>query len=164
MQDGVPFPGARGNALISASSPLSAICTECGAYLEPILDDIAAGPALVARYNATGQANVHRAEEVMAAAASADPLAIEVVRTGGEALGNTLGFLVNVLDPEILIVGGGLGLAGGLYWRSFVSSTRRHIWSDTNRDLPILPAGLGVDSGLIGAATTAWRRRPKTTN
>jgi glucokinase len=70
-----------------------------------------------------------------------------------------VGFLVNVLDPEAVVVGGGLGLAGGIYWSAFERATREHIWSDTARDLPILPAALGPDSGLIGAAAAAWKRK-----
>jgi glucokinase len=164
--DGVPFPGARGNALISASSPLSTICPACGARLEPILDEIAAGPALVARYRAAVQGSAPSAArpellssaEVLVAAAAGDPVAVDVVRTAGEALGTTFGFLVNVLDPELVVVGGGLGLAGGLYWSNLVASTRAHIWSGTNRDLPIVPAALGADAGVVGAAATAWKR------
>jgi len=66
--------------------------------------------------------------------------------------------LVNVLDPEAIIVGGGLGLASGLYWDSFVASTRRHIWSDVSKEIPILKAQLGPDAGLIGAAAVVWKR------
>jgi glucokinase len=159
VQDGRPYAGARGNALIFASAPLSTTCTECGAPLQPVLEEIASGPALVARYNSLRPRGVARAEDVVAAAAAGDQAAMDVVRTAGEALGNSVGFLVNVLDPEAVIVGGGLGLAGGLYWRSFVEATRAHIWSDTTRDLPIVPAALGTDAGLIGAAATIWRRR-----
>jgi glucokinase len=59
-----------------------------------------------------------------------------------------------VLDPEAVIVGGGLGLAGGLYWESFVQATRAHIYAEDTRQLPILPAALGADVGIIGAAAT----------
>ncbi|NLE43705.1 MAG: ROK family protein [Chloroflexi bacterium] len=158
MIDGVAYRGATGNAITSASSPLSTVCTECGLRLEPVLDLIAGGLALPRRYNALGTQAVDSARDVLALAAAGDPAAVDVVRSAGEALGVTAGFLVNVLDPEILVVGGGLGLAGGLYWESFLASTRCHIWSDVNRDLPIVPAALGVDAGLIGAAATAWHR------
>ena len=94
----------------------------------------------------------------MAAAATGDEDAIQVVSEAGEALGVSVGWLVNVLDPEAVIVGGGLGSAPGLYWESFVSATREHIWSDTNRDLPILHAALGPEAGIVGAAATVIQR------
>ena len=161
VQDGQPYAGARGNALIMASSPLTTVCTECGALLRPILDEFAAGPALAARYNHASREQATGGEDVIAAVEAGDSVAVEVVKTAGEALGVSVGWLVNVLDPEAVIVGGGLGLAGGLYWDSFVASTREHIWSDTNRDLPILPAALGVDAGLIGAAATILQKQYK---
>jgi glucokinase len=158
VQDGRPYAGARGNALVLASAPLSTTCTECGAQLQPVLEEIASGPALVARYNRHRAGGAAQGQDVVAAAAVGDPVAMEVVRTGGAALGISVGFLVNVLDPEAVIVGGGLGLAGGLYWQSFVEATRAHVWSPASRDLPIVPAVLGTDAGLIGAAATIWRR------
>ena len=50
---------------------------------------------------------------------------------------------MNTLDPEAVIVGGGLGLSEGPYWEHFIAATRRHIWSDVHRDLPILRAATG---------------------
>ena len=81
-----------------------------------------------------------------------------MVREAGRALGVAVGFLVNVLDPAAVVVGGGLGLAGGAYWESLVASTRRHVWADDTRSLPIVPAALGADAGVVGAAATAWHR------
>jgi predicted NBD/HSP70 family sugar kinase len=152
VQDGRPYAGARGNALVLASSPLTTICSECGAELHPVLEEFASGPALVQRYNQLGAARAQRAEAVLAAAASGSLWAVWVVGSAGAALGVSVGWLVNVLDPEAVIVGGGLGLAGGLYWEHFVAATREHIWADASRDLPILMAALGPDAGLIGAA------------
>jgi glucokinase len=158
IQDGQPYAGARGNALVLGSGPLSARCTVCGAEIESILEDVASGPALVARYNQRRTGRAQRGEDVMAALDAGDPWAAEVVRTAGEALGNSVGLLVHVLDPEAVIVGGGLGHGGGLYWSSFVDATRRHIWADATRQIPILPAALGNDAGLIGAAAQVWQR------
>ncbi len=155
--EGRPFAGARGNALVLATMPLSTVCTTCGAALHPVLEEFASGPALVARYNQASGRQVERGEAVLAAVAAGDPLAAEIVATAGDALGSSVGFLVNVLDPEAVIVGGGLGMAGGLYWERFVASVRQHIYADTTRALPILPARLGVDAGLVGAAVASFQ-------
>lgn len=144
--------GARGSAGTIASSP--------GAVDGMTLEEFAAGPGLVARYVRTGRAAT-RGEDVTAAAREGEPIATEIVRTAAEALGAKAGEIVNLLDPEAVIVGGGLGAAGGLYWETFEASTRRHIWSDTNRDLPILRAELRGDAALVGAAAATLERRPR---
>lgn len=159
VQEGKPFAGARGNAITLASMPLTTTCTNCGTVLNPILEEFASGPAIVARYNQQVGATVSRAEEVFVAMQNGDAIATEIIKSSGDALGNSVGFLVNILDPEAIIVGGGLGLAGGLYWERFVAATRAHIYADDARALPILPAALGVDAGVIGAAATIFQRQ-----
>jgi glucokinase len=156
--DGVPYEGSHGATGTLASSPLTYRCAECGALLRPVLEQIASGPALATRYNELAVSKVEQGEEVMAAASAGDRHAIRVVETGGEALGATIGLMVNMLDPEAIIVGGGLGIASGLYWEGFIASTRRHIWSDLHRDLPILTAAYGSDAGFVGAAALALQR------
>ncbi len=152
MQNGRPYLGARGNALMLASSPLTTQCTNCGTTLRPVLEEFASGPGLVASYRAVQGTTVTRGEDVLAAVQAGDAQAAAIVRHAGEAVGVSLGWLVNVLDPEALVIGGGLGTAPGLYWASLVTATRAHIWSDINRELPIVQAALGPDSGIIGAA------------
>lgn len=160
--DGQPYAGSNGHAIIAGSGALTSECENCGTIQDQVLEEYAAGPSLVARYNrragSTAGRSVSTGQEVGAAAAAGDAVAEHVVRSASSVLGNTAGFLVNVLDPEAIIVGGGLGLASGLYWDSFVASTRRHIWSDVSREMPILKAHLGSDCGLIGAAALAWNR------
>ena len=75
--------------------------------------------------------------------------------TAGEALGAAIGQLVNMLDPEIVVIGGGLGLVGGVYREAIERAMRRHIWSRLHRDVPLVSAQLGEDAGLIGAALAA---------
>jgi len=155
--DGQPYTGAHGHAILVGSGVLSFECPQCGAVEEQVLEEFAAGPSLVARYNQRCQVQLSSGEAVTAAAEAGDSTAQEIVRSAGAALGNSVGFLINVLDPQAVIVGGGLGLSHGLYWESFVDSTRKHIWSDISRALPILHAQLGNDAGLIGAAATIWK-------
>src|SRR5262249_9565974 len=87
VQDGVPYAGARGNALVLASSPFTNSCTTCGAVLQPVLENIASGPALVARYNQASGGRAARGEDVFAAAEAGDQTARQVISSAGEALG-----------------------------------------------------------------------------
>lgn len=160
VQEGKPLAGARGNALVLASMPLTTTCTTCGTVLHPVLEEFAAGPALLTRYQqATGRA-LPDGPALFAASAANDEVATAILRSAGAALGNSVAFLCNVLDPAAVIVGGGLGLAGGLYGEAFVEATRAHIYADDTRTLPILPAALGVDAGLIGAAAAVEQLSP----
>jgi glucokinase len=161
VQEGKPYAGARGGALVFASSPLTTTCTECGAELRPVLEDFASGPALARRFNQQASQRLDNCEGVLAAAAAGDKTAVEVIRSGAESLGVGIAWLVNTLDPEAIIVGGGLGVAGGLYWDHCVASTRRHIWAEAARQLPIGMALLGADAGLIGAACAFRSQQPQ---
>jgi len=160
MQNGQPLRGAHGNAITMASSPLTTVCTHCGAKLRPVLEEFASGPAIAKRFRSAKHAeSLETCQEVFRAAANGDKDAMEILTSAGEALGVSAAFLANVLDPEMIAVGGGLGTAGGLYWNSFESSCREHIFADNSRRLPIVPAKLGADSGLVGAATVVFMRQ-----
>jgi glucokinase len=160
VQNKQPYAGAYGNALVCASSPLTSICAECGASNKIALEEYASGPALARRFQPYCSEKIGRAEQVIEAASAGNERAIEIVRTGGVALGVTAGLLVNVLDPEAIVVGGGLGLCDGLYWDCFLRSTREHIWANDRRDLPIQHAAL-AENGVIGAAMSFWHRNDR---
>jgi glucokinase len=182
VQNGEPYAGAHGNALVLASGPTSHACPHCGQRFSAVLEDYASGPAIARRYagvrgggafSCGGGALAPPAsaprvtgEDVTRAASAGDRDAIDIIESAGAALGVALGFLVNVLDPEAIVVGGGLGLSGGHYWQALVESTRAHIWADASRDVPIAMAELGADAGIIGAAAACTRdrsRAPKAT-
>jgi glucokinase len=160
VQDTQPFKGAKGNAILMASSPLSTVCTHCGAKLRPVLEEFASGPAIAKRF-VQGQKKRpnETCEDAFRAASNGDKHAIETLTSAGEALGVSTAFLVNVLDPEMIVVGGGLGTAGGLYWEAFERSCREHIFADNSRGLPIVTATLGVDAGLVGAAAVVFAQQ-----
>ena len=157
VTDREPFTGARGATGTMASGPLPGFNGEGPTEPLPTLEQIASGPALVTRFRAA-RGVADSAQEVLKAAANGNAPAIAVVRSAAEALGATVGMLVGVLDPERVVLGGGLGLAEGLFRDALVSSARRNIWWDGHRDLPIVPAETGADAGLIGAAAAVWRQ------
>jgi glucokinase len=157
VQDGVPLVGARGGALVLSSGTLGVPCPECSNWTEFVLESYASGPALARRYaEATGQP-VADAHVVIAAANAGEPEATRIVDSAADALGSALGWLVNVIDPEAIVVGGGLGLAPGRYRDRLVTATREHIWNPAARELPFVSATLGIDAGVIGAALSAYR-------
>jgi glucokinase len=54
-----------------------------------------------------------------------------------------------------VVVGGGLGLADGLFRQSLDQALREHVWSEMHRDIEVLSATLGNDAGIVGAALAA---------
>lgn len=153
--DGNPYLGTRGLTGTLASSPVTVPWGESDFLTQRTLEELASGPALVQRFREAGGDPVLTAPEVLEAAHGGDPTARRIVLTAAEALGSALGLLVNVLDPEALILGGGLGLSTGLFSDTLQSAIRRHIWSPVNRGLPILRAQTGPDAGILGAALAA---------
>lgn len=156
--DGRPYAGAKGNAIHFASSALYLRCESCRHIQRPVIEEIASGPALLNRFNAITGESLSRGEQLFAAADAGRAEAVEVISTAADSLGALIGLVINMLDPEIVIIGGGIGLAGGLFGARLVAATRQHIWAEDCRNLPVKPAGLGLDAGLIGAALTASAR------
>jgi glucokinase len=154
--DGEPFTGTRGATGTMASAPWNRACEQCGHLNQATLEQFAAGPGLVNRLNQRRPGSARTGQDVLTAALAGDSEALAVVRTSAEALGSTVALLINVLDPEAVIVGGGLGLSEGPYWEAFNASTRQHIWSEVHRDIPVVRAATGLDAGVIGAAVAAW--------
>ncbi|MGA2528459.1 MAG: ROK family protein [Acidimicrobiales bacterium] len=126
--DGRPWRGARGNAIVSGA---------------PLVETKASGPALASK------ANKSRAEDVLASESDRP-----IVDAAAAALGLEIARLVNALDPEAVVIGGGLGLAPG-FRQAIIESMRPEIYATDTRGLEVLPAALGVHAGVIGAALVA---------
>ena len=89
----------------------------------------------------------------------ADPSLDGVVEEAAAALGAGLAELVNTLDPGVVVIGGGLGLVDR-YRELAVAAMRPMIFADNTRDVPVVPAELGADAGVIGAALAAVAMAP----
>jgi glucokinase len=153
--EGRPYAGANGFAIHFASSALHVPCEACGHVNAPIPEETASGPALARAFARRTGGSIVNAADLLAAAAAGDAVAGDVATAAARQLGPLVGLIVNMLDPEAIVLGGGLGLADGVYRNELIASARAHIWADFCRDLPILPATLGGDAGLIGAALAA---------
>jgi glucokinase len=153
--DGQPYAGARGLTGTFASSPQTMAASDSAIAVAPSLERFASGPALAARMAAHPPDFSGSAKDVLELAAKGNKTARTIVETAGQALGSAIAGLVNMLDPAAVVLGGGLGLARGLYRDSLEAALRRLIWSDAHRDLPVHSAALGSDAGWIGAALCA---------
>jgi glucokinase len=157
VEGGKPFEGARGYAIHFATMPHWMRCGACGEVHAPVLEEIAAGPGIADAYAKRAGRAVSNGETVLAAAAGGDADAAAVIADAAMATGALIGQMINMLDPEAVVIGGGLGLAGGLYGDRLAAAIRRHVFAEDARRLPILAAALGPDAGIIGAALAAVR-------
>jgi glucokinase len=150
--DGEPYAGANGFAIHFASSALPFRCAACATAQEPVVEEIASGPGMLRRYAHLSGTELSGGAELLARAAAGDAIAAEVVEDATATLGGAIAVIVNMLDPETVVIGGGLGLAGGRYQELLLAAIRKHIWAEPARNLPIIPAKLGTDAGIAGAA------------
>jgi glucokinase len=98
-------------------------------------------------------------EVVFAAAAEGDKPALALFERVGHWLGVGIASLVTIFDPDLVVVGGGVAATGDLLLAPARASFERYVHARDHRDLPpVVPARLGADAGLVGAATLALAR------
>ena len=95
-------------------------------------------------------------ELVAQAARRGDRLSREMWRQTGAHLGTALAGLVNILNPERIIIGGGMAQAGTLLLGPVRAVIRKKSFPIAARSVKVMPAQLGVDAGVIGAAALAF--------
>ena len=121
------------------------------------LEDWASGPGLARTYwELTGHAATG---EEIARAAAQDPLggAARAITRTGEALGFGLASLTNALDPELIVIGGGLASLGDLLLAPARQILAQRGLPGPSR-CPVVSAALGAEASLIGAACLAMVR------
>lgn len=100
-----------------------------------------------------------KSRELAAAYATGDPLVVREVHRAATNLGRGLGGLVNVIEPEVVILGGGLAEALGQPYLDLVSAAAHAQMLTTRFDLVRFAlAELGDDAGILGAALLARER------
>jgi glucokinase len=94
--------------------------------------------------------------DVTAAARAGDPVALEAFRRTGTWLGQGLADLAAILDPEVVVIGGGVSEAGELLLGPAREAFHGGLVARQHRPAPaVIPATLGNDAGVIGAADLA---------
>ncbi|MCX7975032.1 MAG: ROK family protein [Candidatus Aminicenantes bacterium] len=76
-------------------------------------------------------------------------------------LGIALGAIINFLNPEVIVIGGGVGASGDLLLKPARQEAKKHCFQAAFKATKIRRAILGNEAGFIGAALMAWFKRTK---
>jgi glucokinase len=158
------FGGEIGHIIVEPNGPL------CGCGNRGCWEQVASGHAIgrlgrrVARERpdsmlaslAGGDPDAVTGETVTMAAHRGDPAAIGVLREVGRRLGEGIAGLINILDPQVVVVGGGAVEAGERLLAPAREACANAIEGRGYRPaVPIVAAELGNEAGAIGAAALA---------
>lgn len=105
-----------------------------------------------------GDPAIVNARGVAAAAASGDEVAARALAESAASVGRAIAAAATLLDPERIVVTGGVPNIGDAWWSPMLAAFRAEA-IDALQNTPILPGTLGDDAPLRGAAASAWRNR-----
>jgi glucokinase len=118
---------------------------------------INAGEAPYLAEKAKAQEGKVDARLVIYAAREGDAVAQRILREVGEHLGKAIAGLVTALNPEMVVIGGGASHAGDFIFEPMRKVVAELAMPGPGSAVRIVPAELGNDAGLIGAASLVWR-------
>jgi glucokinase len=155
--DGKPYRGSVGAAaelghivIEHDGRPCQGTCTGRG-HLEAYTTGVAAGIAARAAFGPAVDA--HR---LVRLAREGDETAIEILAGIGRILGSAIGSLVNIFDPELVVIGGGFAAADELLLGPAEEIVRREALPPARDTVRIVRAQLGTAAGLVGAGFVAF--------
>lgn len=120
-------------------------------YRDGILEEYVSGNALTRLYELhTGK---HLSgTEIAALAIAGEEAAKQVWDEFAQALAYALSWTVNMLDPQVVVIGGSIIKSANLFWEQADTSFRRYVCRSVADSVSLKPAALGDDAGFIGAA------------
>ena len=135
----------------------------CGCGDRRCLEAYASGPSIVAmaeEYIKGGKSTKYRELAnpditpyvVAVAAKEGDPVAKQIFRIMGEYIGMGLTSVVNLLNPEKIIIGGGVAEAGDILFDPIKETIQKRAMTIQKEAVEIVPAQLGNTAGVIGAS------------
>lgn len=124
----------------------------CGLYGH--LEGVASGPAMSRRYAERSQTPFQPLEDVVRLAEQGDDLALDAIAEGGTALGLALADFANILDPDAIVLGGGVMESHPHYLHCVQAAFTRSALPGPGA-CPIIPAHLGAQAAALGAASIA---------
>ena len=132
----------------------------CGCGSEGCLEVYASATALVRMLKETDSplraVEDLTAQRIYAAAQDGDQVALKVFTRMGEYLGIGLAILVNILNPEMIVIGGGVANAWQLFGEHAIQEMRSRAFPLPGSRVMVKPAECGDNAGLLGAARLAY--------
>lgn len=116
------------------------------------LEAVARGPAVAEWARERGWRGGDTARELAGDAARGHPVARDALHRAGRALGIAVASATYLCDLEVVSIGGGLSQAGPLLFDPLEKAFRHHAGMDFARRVRVVPAALGQEAGLLGAA------------
>lgn len=170
--DGKLLIGAFGTAGEMGHVPVIPNGEICGCGMRGCLERYASGnalrryvrnaiegaPALGSKILSLGDGTISGIEgpQITKAAQEGDPIALAAFNEIGEWLGYAISGFVSVIDPECVVIGGGVIEAGELLIEPIRDSVKKHSPMRTSHEMPkILAAELGNAAGIVGVADLA---------
>ncbi|MFI9155261.1 ROK family protein [Streptomyces sp. NPDC053367] len=164
--DGRLHPGRSGNAGHIGHISVDLDGSDCPCGARGCVEGLASGTAIAARAVAAGwrppAGAAANAASVAAAAAAGDPVALASYDRAGQALAAAVAATAALVELDLAVVGGGVAQAGDVLFTPLRRWMSRYAVLDFARDVPVVPAGLALDAGLIGAAAAVAVREGST--
>jgi len=131
------------------------------------LESLAAGPAIARaaqqrlrnqEESSLSQCEISRitAHEIATAARAGDRLALDVFANAGRFLGYGVANMVSILDPEVVILGGGLSAVADLYLEFLRNAMMERAQPVSAKQVRVVVSRLGDKANLLGCAHIAW--------
>jgi glucokinase len=152
--NGAPYDGRTGNAGHAGHIVVDQDGELCSCGGHGCVETIAAGPRMTRWALGHGWAGPPEAdaEELAEAAIAGDSVALQTFTRGARALAAMIASVGAVCDLDLAVIGGGVAKSGALLFDPLREALAGYARLDFIADMKVVPAELGGDAGLIGAA------------
>lgn len=123
-----------------------------------LLERIKNGENSILSNRINDEANPLTLDEIISSVNKEDLLCIEIVEEIGQKLGKQIAGLINLLNPELVIIGGTLSLTGDYITQPIKTAIRKYSLNLVNKDSVVLTSKLKDRAGIVGACMLARSR------
>lgn len=155
--DGQVLTGVHGIAGEWGHNPLRHEETPCYCGRLGCIETVCSGPSLE-RYYEKRTGRLLRLPEILIRSRESDADAVSTLDRLREKFAEALGSVINLLDPDAIVIGGGVGNLDLLYAPETRAAIKEHIFNDCFKT-PLLRPELGDSAGVFGAALLGIERR-----